>query len=89
MFFAMLRRGRDLKFKSDSRKYYELCKVARVPHFDKKGIDMVTSWFWDNSLTDLQIAAREDRIAQVKDDAKKHYAPTDSVLGFFAPGIKR
>jgi hypothetical protein len=89
LFFAMMRRGRVLKYKQDSRKYFELLRVANHPHVTKESQDLVRQYYWDASLTEMQFQAREEKIAQIKEDAARHYAPNNSVLAFFAQGHRK
>lgn len=86
LFFAMVRRGREVQFRRQSRIYFHLLSVADFPNMTKESRDKTRQWHWDNSLTAGEIEDRNTTVQQVREEAKKHYSKPEAALGFFAQG---
>jgi hypothetical protein len=83
LFFAMLNRGRAIEGRRQFRTYYHLLNVSTHPHNKEDSQKEIRQFYWDNSLSDIEIAMRDSKIAEIKKDAAKHYAPPEAALGFF------
>lgn len=75
-----------MEFKRQSRVYYELLRVSNFPHITEDSRKKVLQHYWDHSLTDIQVVAREEHLDRVREDAQKHYVESKAALGFFAQG---
>jgi len=84
LFFAMLARGRFLEFQRKSREYFELCRVASLPHVKDETRTQVLSWYWENSLTPMEAAVRDQMTREIEEKAKSQYAHPSEALRFFA-----
>jgi hypothetical protein len=74
LFFMMLRKGRVIRHRERHRDYYEMLRVSAFPHVDREAKQEITGYFFENSLTPMEM---QDR-AELKDQLEvqsNSYAP--------------
>lgn len=93
LFFMMLRKGRVIRHRERHRDYYEMLRVSAFPHCSREDKQEITTYFYENSLTPIDIQNRLDFKDQMEVEARSYVSQTvaenflrDSARGMLGHG---
>lgn len=82
LFFKMLQNGRVIDHRKKYRNYYELTRVAMVPHVKQDDRMEICQYFFEQSVTPLERETRAEFTKAIESKAKK-FTESEHAMTFF------